>query len=170
MAEEHTAHKAAIPRDGIFWRVEGSLLILSAVRPIAFFTWNAQSFSERWMRRLGVALSALIRPVLYATDRVLATRLLHALLRGISRDRLDLLGEEYFHYTLKPRLNPAAVARLREVAAGGEPIILVSQALYHVLRPLARQLGGEYILANRLEFRDGLATGRMLEPVIRPRG
>ncbi len=170
MAEEHTAHKAAIPRDGIFWRVEGSLLNLSAVRPIAFFTWNAQSFSERWMRRLGLALSALIRPVLYATDRVLATRLLHALLRGISRDRLDLLGEEYFHYTLKPRLNPAAVARLREVAAGGEPIVLVSQALDHVLRPLARHLGVEYILANRLEFRDGLATGRLLEPVIRPRG
>lgn len=38
-----------------FWRVEGSLLNLGAVRPVAFFTWNAQSFSERWLRR-GVSL------------------------------------------------------------------------------------------------------------------
>ena len=26
------------------------------------------------------------------------------------------------------------------------------------------------VIANRLEFRDGIATGRLLEPVIRPRG
>ncbi len=155
---------------GVFWRVEGSLLNLSAVRPIAFFTWNAQSFAERWARRTGLALSALIRPFLYATDRVVATRLLHALLRGISRDRLDLLGEEYFHYVLKPRLNPEAVASLQALVARQEPVILVSQALDHLLRPLARYLGVEYLLTNRLEFREGLATGRLLDPVIRPRG
>src|SRR5947207_13714326 len=38
------------------------------------------------------------------------------------------------------------------------------------MRPLARQLGVEYVLANRMEFRDGIATGRLLDPVIRPRG
>jgi hypothetical protein len=90
---------------GTFWRVEGSLLNLSAVRPVAFFTWNSQSFLERWARRGGVALSALIRPFLYATHRVFATRVLHTLLRGVSQDRLDLLGEEYFDYVLKPRLS-----------------------------------------------------------------
>jgi hypothetical protein len=44
------------------------------------------------------------RPIDYAVNRTLATRLLHTLLRGVSRDRLDLLGEEYFHYVLKPQL------------------------------------------------------------------
>ena len=38
------------------------------------------------------------------------------------------------------------------------------------MRPLARHLGVRHIVANRLEFRDGTATGRLLEPVIRPRG
>src|SRR5262249_46629939 len=97
-----------------FWRVEGSLLNLGAVRPVAFFTWNAQSFSERWLRRGGVALLALIRPLLYAFDRVFATRVLHMLLRDVSCDRLDLLGEEYFNYVLKPRLKPNGVAKLKE--------------------------------------------------------
>jgi thioester reductase-like protein len=152
-----------------FWRVEGSLLNLGAVRPVAFFTWNAQSFSERWMRRGGVALLALIRPLLYGFDRIFATRALHTLLRGVSRDRLDLLGEEYFNYVLKPKLKPNGVAKLKEAQARGAHIALVSQGLDHVMRPLAQYLGVERLIANRLEFRDGLATGRLLTPVIRPR-
>ncbi len=38
------------------------------------------------------------------------------------------------------------------------------------MRPLARHLGAKWVIANRLEFRDGIATGRLLDPVIRPRG
>jgi long-chain acyl-CoA synthetase len=38
------------------------------------------------------------------------------------------------------------------------------------MRPLANHLGVERILSNRLDFRDGIATGRLLDPVIRPRG
>ncbi|HQR36134.1 MAG TPA: SDR family oxidoreductase [Blastocatellia bacterium] len=145
------------------------MLNLSAVRPVAFFTWNAQSFSERWVRRSLLALSALVRPLLYAADRVFATRFLHTLLRGISRDRLDLLGEEYFHYYLKPKLKPEGIAKLKEAQARGEKIVLVSQGLDHVMRPLAEYLGVTWLVANRLEFCDGLATGRLLSPVVRPR-
>jgi long-chain acyl-CoA synthetase len=168
--EEKNNSRGGIARDSVFWRVEGSLLNLTAVRPVAFFTWNAQSFAGRWIRRTGVAVSAVIRPLLYATNRVFATRMLHILLRGVSQDRLDLLGEEYFEYVLKPRLKPQGLKKLRELQEGGHHVILVSQGLDHVMRPLARYLGVEYLVANRLEFRQGLATGRLLDPVIRPRG
>jgi hypothetical protein len=153
-----------------FWRVEGSLLNLSAVRPVAFFTWNAQRFTERWARRGGLALLALVRPFLYAAHRIFATRVLHTLLRGVSQDRLDLLGEEYFHAVLKPRLHQPSVEKLKDLIAHGHSVVLVSQGLDHVMRPLASHLGVERLVANRLEFRDGLATGRLLDPVIRPRG
>ena len=49
-------------------------------------------------------------------------------------------------------------------------VVLVSQGLDHVMRPLAEHLGVERLVANRLEFRDGTATGRLLDPVMRPRG
>ena len=88
----------------VYWRVEGSLLELSALRQVGFFTWNVQSFAERWRRRVGMALMTLLRPVAYLAGRKRATRLLYTLLRGVTRDRLDLLGEEYFEYFLKPRL------------------------------------------------------------------
>jgi thioester reductase-like protein len=154
----------------VFWRVEGSLADLTAVRPVAHFTWNSQSFTERWARRGGLFLDALFRPALYSTHRVFATRVLHALLRGVSRDRLDLLGEEYFHYLLKPQLKARGVAKLQEWMAQNGQVVLVSQGLDHVMRPLAEHLGVERLVANRLEFQDGTATGRLLDPVIRPRG
>jgi len=157
-------------RAPIFWRVEGSLLNLTAVRPVGFFAWNSQSFLQRWMRRGGMAFLAAARPVLYCTNRVVATRLLHTVLRGVSRDRLDLLGEEFFEYFLKPRLKQQGVGRLREIVAAGGNVILVGQGLEHIMRPLARHLGVRRIVCNRLDFRDGIATGRLLDPVIRPRG
>jgi thioester reductase-like protein len=168
-ASSQSHNSSPTPDQPVFWRVEGSLLNLSAVRPIGFFTWNAQGIAERWLRRGGLMLSALVRPLLYAAERIFATRCLHTLLRGISQDRLDLLGEEYFHYHVKPKLKAPGVARLKELQATGARIVLVSQGLDHVMRPLAEHLGVEFLLANRLEFRDGLATGRLNSPVIRPR-
>ncbi|HEY6128485.1 MAG TPA: SDR family oxidoreductase [Candidatus Acidoferrum sp.] len=153
-----------------YWRVEGSLLELSALRQVGFFTWNAQSFAERWRRRAGMALMTLLRPAAYLAGRTRATRLLYMLLRGVTRDRLDLLGEEYFEYILKPRLNKKAVDALRSAHDQHQQVVLVGQSLDHVLRPLARYLGVNRFVANRMEFRDGVATGRLLLPVVRPRG
>lgn len=113
---------------------------------------------------------ALLRPILYATNRKFATRVVHMVLRGVSRDRLDLLGEEFFQYKLKPQLKPQGVEQVQELVEGGAEVVLVSQALEQIMRPLARHLGVRHIVANRLEFRDGIATGRLLDPVIRPRG
>ena len=158
------------PCNPTFWRVEGSLLNLTAVRPVGFFAWNAQSFLERWTRRGGMLTLAVARPVLYLTNRAMATRLLHTILRGVSRDRLDVLGEEYFTYVLKPALKPHGVEELKKAQARGEEIVLVSQGLDHVMRPLAKHLGAKFLISNRLEFRDGMATGRLIDPVIRPRG
>jgi hypothetical protein len=117
------------PRQPVYWRVEGSLLELTTVRPIGFFTWNAQTFMERSLRRIAVFAMAVLRPFLYLLNRAFATRIVHSILRGISRDRLDLLGEEYFNYNLKPKLKPLAVKQLQELIASGAEVVLVSQCL-----------------------------------------
>jgi thioester reductase-like protein len=164
------AASATGTREATYWRVEGSLLELGAMRPVGFFTWNSQSFSERWARRAGMAGMALVRPLAYAANRTFATRFLHTLLRGVSRDRLDLLGEEYFHYVLKPQMRREAAEKLLETVRRGERVVLVGQLLENILRPLAHHFGVESFISNRLEFRDGKATGRLLDPIVRPRG
>jgi long-chain acyl-CoA synthetase len=158
------------PAPTVYWRVEGSLLDLTVVRPVAFFTWNAQTFAERFRRRGLIFLMAVLRPFLYSTNRKFATRAVHTVLRGVTRDRLDLLGEEFFLYKLKPQLKERGVRKVLELVQAGADVVLVSQGLEHVMRPLAQHLGVKRIAANRLDFRDGTATGRLLEPVIRPRG
>ncbi len=69
-------------------------------------------------------------------------------------------------------MKPRGLKRLRETIAakGAENVVLVSQGLDHIMRPLAREVGVAYLACNRMEFRDGIATGRLLDPVIRPRG
>ena len=72
---------------------------------------------------------ALLRPFLYAANRMAATRIVHAVLRGITRDRLDLLGEEEFEYKLKPLLKEEGVRHLKALQATGVDVVLVSQGL-----------------------------------------
>src|SRR5215831_16559814 len=153
-----------------YWRVEGSLFEMSALRSVGFFNWNSQSFLERWVRRSGMLAMTLLRPALYLSSRTFATRSLHSVLRGISRDRLDLLGEEYFQYELKPRMRREAVEKLVDAVRSGERVVLVGQMLEHILKPMVDYFAADGCIANRLEFREGIATGRLLEPVIRPRG
>ena len=161
------------PKNGhapfVYWRVEGTLLELTTVRPIAFFTTNAQSFLGRMLRRAVVLVMAVLRPILYVLNRTFAARMVHAVLRGVSRDRLDLLGEEFFKYKWEPHLDQELVGRLKSLVESGANVVLVSHSLDHQVRPLAQYMGVKWIVANRLEFRDGFATGRLLEPVIRPK-
>lgn len=170
MSLNNLNHERKRPDAPVYWRVEGSLLELTTTRPIAFFAWNSQTFASRAWRRSLVLVTALLRPFLYAAHRKAATRIVHAVLRGITRDRLDLLGEEEFQYKLKPLLKVEGVKKLKVLQDSGAEVVLVSQGLEQVMRPLARHLGVRWIIANRLEFRDGVATGRLLSPVIRPRG
>jgi long-chain acyl-CoA synthetase len=157
-------------REVSYWRVEGSLFEISALRSVGFFNWNSQSFLDRWIRRGAMTAMALVRPPTYFASRTLSTRFLHTVLRGITRDRLDLLGEEYFQYVLKPAMRHEAVEKLVDAVRSGERVVLVGQLLEHILRPMAEYFSVQGFIANRLEFRDGVATGRLREPVIRPRG
>ena len=149
----------------VFFPVE-SITGRRSFRLAVHYTLNAQAFSERAYRLLAVGAAALLRPAVALGHRELATRLLHVPLRGMSRDRLDLLGEEYFNYVLRPRLSQAAVQQAQQLVHSGRHVVLVSQELEHIIRPLAQFLEVKSLLVNRLEFRDDLATGRLLDPVI----
>src|SRR5208283_4227389 len=95
-----------------YWRVEGSLFEMSALRSVAFFNWNSQSFLERWNGRAAMVAMTILRPLSYIASRTFATRFLHSSLRAITKDRFELLGEEYFQYELKPRMRRESIEKL----------------------------------------------------------
>ena len=71
--------------------------------------------SERWARRGGLFLERwcgrCFTPATGSLPRACCTPCCAA----SRRDRLDLLGEEYFHYVLKPQLKPEGVEQLARV-------------------------------------------------------
>ncbi len=149
-----------------FVSADGGLFRVNSSRLAAHYASNAQTFAGRFHRLLGVGLMRSIHLIVGIWNPRLATRLMHLPLRGTSRDRLDLLGEEYFQYKLRNHLEPQGVEAIRQLSAAGNQVVLVSRELDHLLRPLAQHLGVRSLVSNRLEFRDGLATGRLHSPII----
>ena len=137
--------------------VEGGIRRPGSGRQVAYLAANAQGLQERVWRRAGLLLTAPFRLLLRPT--ALAFRARHAFLRGMSRDRLDFLGKEFAARVLDDRLR----ARFR----AKKPDVLATSMLDHVAVPLARCLGIPRVICNRLEFRSGLATGRLLDPFVR---
>ena len=117
-------------------------------------------------RFLLLCASALLRPFAALGNRARATRLLYLPLRGMSRERLEFLAEEYFEWFVRPRLRDDVLQPLRQLVAQGLRVRLASRELDLLVRPLTRWLGAAGYIANRLEFREDLATGRLLDPVI----
>jgi phosphoserine phosphatase len=154
-------------RTAAFVRVEGALVSRGALGAAAYFAANASGFAERALRLGHVALATPVYRFLGQNDRVLANRLAYVGLRGMTEDRIAVLAEEYFHGLLSERVLEGGRELLRRARKDGQQVVLISDGLDQVVRLLAEQLRNvDHVLCNRLEFRDGLATGKLLDPVV----
>jgi HAD superfamily hydrolase (TIGR01490 family) len=85
------------------------------------------------------------------------------LLRGLSRGRLEELAQESFA-ALRRDLRPQSAALVARLQAEGWQVVFATTSLDLIVAPLARHLGITEVLASRLEFSDGTATGRFEGP------
>jgi HAD superfamily hydrolase (TIGR01490 family) len=81
------------------------------------------------------------------------------LLRGRSRAELENLAERSLHYLIK-EIYPRAEALIAELRASGRRVVFATSSLDLIVRPLARHLKLDDLLASRLEFAGETATGR----------
>jgi putative phosphoserine phosphatase/1-acylglycerol-3-phosphate O-acyltransferase len=108
-------------------------------------------------------------PALYFAekrDRHLLNVVLFELFKGVSRDRLEELGDEYCENILMKHLYPEARGMIEANRAVGIAPVLVTGSPDFVAAPLARRLGIADLAANRLAYTRGLATGRLRPPVM----
>jgi HAD superfamily hydrolase (TIGR01490 family) len=149
-----------------FFDVDGTLVHTNLLHPTVFYLTN-QPNPLRSFRALARAALGSPRMVLAEmVDRRRFNELLFAHYEGISEDRLLLLADEAFDTVLKRALYPGArelIARCREE---GHEVVLVSGALDFLMERLAKHLGATGVIANRLDFKDGYATGKLLRPVV----
>ncbi len=149
-----------------YFDVDGTLVSTNLVHPTLFYLLN-QGTPFRTAVRLGRALfRAPSMVVAEMADRRLFNELLYSSYEGTSEDRLVLLADEAFDTVLRPSLYASGLDLIKTSRDAGHEIVLVSGALDVIVQHLAAFIGGATIIANRLEMKDGIATGKLLKPII----
>lgn len=162
------APKAPKPPSGraAFYDLDGTIVDLNLVHAAIFTLANVGEWSGRASYLLGFAARI---PRLYLAERrdrrTLNTVLFEAF-KGISRDRLLSIGEEYCERILIGHLFPRAIELIEANRSAGIEPALVTGSPDFIVAPLARHLGIADFAANRFVFSRGRATGRLAEPVM----
>jgi putative phosphoserine phosphatase/1-acylglycerol-3-phosphate O-acyltransferase len=82
------------------------------------------------------------------------------------RDRLIGLSDDLFEVTLKPSIFPQAEKLIQTTRDLGYRNVLVTGTLDFQVRPIALHFGIDEVICNRLEFKNHVATGRVLRPLL----
>jgi HAD superfamily hydrolase (TIGR01490 family) len=156
----------ASARRAAFYDLDGTLVDLNLVHAALFLLANVGEWIGRASYLLGFAARL---PRLYIAerrDRRLLNTVLFEAFKGVSRDRLFSLGEEYCERILIDRLFPRAVEMIEANRDAGIAPVLVTGSPDFIVEPLARHLRIADFAANRFVYGRGLATGRLAEPVM----
>jgi HAD superfamily hydrolase (TIGR01490 family) len=155
----------ATPKAASYFDVDGTLVTTNLLHPTLFYLLNQQTPVQS-AHKLARAILRGPRMVLAEMrDRRLFNELLFSAYEGISEDRLLLLADEVFERVLKRALFPEAKGLVERCREQGD-VVLVSGALDFLMKRLADYLGGAGIIANKLEIKDGFATGKLLRPIV----
>ncbi len=148
---------------GAYFRLGGALGPCSAWEGALGLASNAAGIRQRLWGLGGVALGA----TLGAHEPALGRSLAWSMLRGLSDDRLAVLGADYARERLVPRVREEATRLLRDARSAGRSTILISERVDVIARPLGEARGFDQVWCNTLE-RDarGAATGALVEPRI----
>ncbi len=85
---------------------------------------------------------------------------------GESEDRLRFFADELFEDVLKPAIFDGTFELIETSKKLGLRQVIITGALDFTVAPLIKHFGIDDFAANRLEFVNGYATGRLLPPVM----
>jgi HAD superfamily hydrolase (TIGR01490 family) len=149
-----------------FYDLEGTLVSTNLVHTLGFYAKNQQGLFRTFKKSAATLLSI---PIFAATDqysRKVFNDLFFKRYKGESEDRLRFFAEELFEDVLKPAIFPGTFELIEKSRSLGLRQVVVTGALDLSVTPLMKYLGIEDYVANRLEFVNGVATGRLLPPVL----
>jgi HAD superfamily hydrolase (TIGR01490 family) len=149
-----------------FFDVDGTLARTNLLHPTIFYLANQPNPLRSAGALARAALGGPRMALAEMVDRRRFNELLFATYEGISRDRLLVLADEAFDRVLKRALYPGARELVMRCRAEGHEVVLVSGALDVMMDPLSNFLNASGVICNRLDFKDGYATGKLLRPVV----
>ncbi|HVG38466.1 MAG TPA: HAD-IB family hydrolase [Pyrinomonadaceae bacterium] len=149
-----------------FYDLEGTLVSTNLVHTLGFYAKHQQGM---WRTVKKSATTLLSIPLFAVTDqysRKVFNDLFFRRYEGETEDRLRFFADQLFEEVLKPAVFPGTFELIEKSRSLGLRQVVVTGALDISVDPLMKYLGIEEYVANRLEFVKGVATGRLLPPVL----
>ena len=151
---------------GAFFDVDGTLISTNVVHAYAYYVLNRGTLFGTAGRLIkGLALAP-VYAAANAFNRKVFNELFYRAYRGLSEDRLLELAADLTEKVLMPAVFPGAVDIIDECRRAGCKIVLCTGAIDITMRPLAKALGADDLIANSLQFVEGFATGKVIPPIV----
>ena len=149
-----------------FYDLEGTLVSTNLVHTLGFYSRNQQGLWRSLTKSTATLLSLPLFAVTDQYSRKVFNDLFFKRYRGESEDRLRFFADELFETVLKPAVFPGSFDLIEKSRSLGLRQVVVTGALDISVKPLMDYLGIDDYVANHLEFVNGIATGRLLPPVL----
>jgi len=149
-----------------FYDLEGTLVSTNLVHTLGFYARRQQGLLQT-IKKSAQTLAKL--PFFAATDlysRNVFNEIFFKSYAGESEDRLRFFADELFEDILKPAIFDGTFELIETSKKLGLRQVIITGALDFTVAPLIKHFGIDDFAANRLEFVNGYATGRLLPPVM----
>lgn len=174
MGTKHESHegvetRASSSAQGVaaFYDVDGTLVDANVLHPYAYYAASDPTLTGKIGRLMKMGASLPLYAWADRQGRKFFNDMFYKSYKGLSEDRLYVIGEEIFENLLKGRIFSEMQALIRQSKREGIRQVLITGNLDTVIAPLAKHLGVDDWVANRLEFDSrGLATGNLVPPVL----
>jgi HAD superfamily hydrolase (TIGR01490 family) len=149
-----------------FYDLEGTLVSTNLVHTLGFYAKNQQGLWRTFKKSTATILSVPLFAITDQYSRKVFNDLFFKRYKGETEDRLRFFADELFEEVLKPAVFPGAFELIEKSRNLGLRQVVVTGALDISVKPLMEYLGIDDYVANHLEFVNGIATGRLLPPVL----
>lgn len=161
-----TAEVTTKPGKAAFFDVDGTLISTNVVHAYGYYAMNEGSYSGIARRTLSTVAQLPLFGALNLVDRKIFNEYFYRQYAGMTEDRLLTLNQNLFDDVIKPAIFPRAQDLIDQARRAGCKVVLVTGALDFTMTPLARHLGADDLIANRMQFVGGKATGKVIPPII----
>lgn len=149
-----------------FYDLEGTLVSTNLVHTLGFYTQRQQGIWQTAKKSIGTLAKLPLFGVADLYSRNVFNEVFFRSYEGFSQDRLRYFSEELFEEVLKPAIFPGTAELIAQGKKIGQRQVVLTGALDFTIERLMDFLGIDHFVANRLEFVNGYATGRVLPPVM----